>query len=116
MVDNRVIKAFISSRDTLFDERKTAERTIRRMGFEPILGDVKTQPPSTNEKEWLEQVKESDIAILIVADEDSPYVREEIETCIFEGKSVLVLRKNREVQIEDSLKEFLEEMHQYAFI
>lgn len=116
MTDFRVVKIFISSRDKLLDERMTVERTIHNMGLQPILGDVKSQPPSADNKEWLELVRESDITILIIADEDSPYVREEIETCISEGKSVLVLRKNEETDVDKSLEEFLEEMYRYAFV
>jgi tetratricopeptide (TPR) repeat protein len=116
MVDFRVLRVFISSRDKLLDERKTAEKTIYNMGLQPILGDVKSQPPSANNKEWLKLVSASDVTILIIADEDSTYVKEEIETCISEGKSVLVLRKNREIDTDEQLEKFLEEMYQYAFV
>ena len=116
MVDFRVLRVFISSRDKLLDERKTAEKTIYNMGLQPILGDVKSQPPSANNKEWLKLVSASDVTILIIADEDSSYVKEEIETCISEGKSVLVLRKNREIDTDEQLEKFLEEMYQYAFV
>jgi hypothetical protein len=61
MTDFRVIRIFISSRDNLFDERKTVERTILNMGLQPILGDVRSQPPSANNQEWLALVKDSDI-------------------------------------------------------
>lgn len=116
MVDFRVVKVFISSRDHLLDERKSVERVVNNMGFQPILGDVRSQPPSANNKEWLALVKTSDITILIIADEDSSYVREEIESCISEGKSVLVLKKVGKSCMERELKEFLEDMYQYAFV
>jgi len=116
MIDFRVVKIFVSPRDELLDERKTVERTIYNMGLQPILGDVKSQPPSAHNREWVDLVRASDITILIIADQDSPYVREEVETCISEGKSVLVLRKNSKTDIDESLQKFLEDMHQYAFI
>lgn len=116
MIDYRVVKIFISSREKLLDERTTVERTIHSMGLQPILGDVKSQVPSADSNEWLDLVRKSDITILIIAHEDSPYVREEIETCISEGKSVLVLRKDEETDMDESLEKFLEEMYQYAFV
>lgn len=115
MADYRVIRIFISSRDNLFDERKTVERAISEMGLQPILGDAKTQVPSAYNKEWLALVKSSDITILIIGDEDSLFVREEIESCISEGKSILVLKKIGKIK-DDSLTKFLEEIFQYAFV
>ena len=116
MVDFRVVKVFISSRDNLLDERKSVERIVNKMGLQAILGDVQSQPPSANNKEWLDLVKASDITILIIAYEDSPFVREEIESCISEGKSVLVFKKSGKTNINNELKEFLEDVYQYAFV
>lgn len=118
MIDFRVVKVFISSRDNLLDERKSVERVVENMGLHPILGDVQSQPPSADNKEWLALVEASDITILIIGDEDSSYVKEEIESCIYEGKSVLVLKK-KGVGIENNdvgLKKFLEELYHYAFV
>jgi len=52
---------------------------------------------------------------LIVDKEDSPYVRDEIETCFKAGKKVLMLRKYG-VEREEKLEEFIKLMQEHVFI
>jgi vacuolar-type H+-ATPase subunit F/Vma7 len=115
VVEPVYLKVFISSRDDLKDIRATAEKAVDDMLLIPVMADTFHQPPSTDPQLWLRKVEDSDIAVLIVDEKDSQYVREEIEHCISRGKKVLMLRKEKAPR-DEKLQEFIEYMQEHVFV
>lgn len=96
--NNRKIKVFISSlEEELACEREFAARAIEGIYLEPevIVEPVKSEEflATYHPKEYLHQLRESDLVILILWKEISNFVKEEIDEARRLGKHILVFVK-----------------------
>ena len=95
------LKVFVSSKTRLREERAVAERAIEEIHMEPVLIDLESWIASTDSEEWLVQLRESDLIVLILEEGLPPeeatqeaeyyrFVEQETDLAASLGKPVLV--------------------------
>jgi len=97
-----VLKVFISSKDSMSDERATIEKAVSDLKMVPIRRESTKCVATKDFDEYLRQTKEADIVLLLIDENNShvedfekyyKYVKEEINLAFAEGKSVLLFVK-----------------------
>lgn len=99
------LKVFVSSKTRLREERAAAERALREIHMEPVLIDLEGWVASTEPEEWLAQLRESDLIVLILEEGLSPeeagreaelyrFVEQEADLAERLGKPVLVFLRD----------------------
>jgi len=109
-------KVFISSKDILDDERSTVERALEKLKITGLRIETNKWVATPNNAEYLQQLKDSDLVILIIdlnvdipADENQYYiyVKEETEMALKDGKSVLAFFKKQGRMNQNKISEFV---------
>jgi len=123
----RVLNVFISSKDKLDDERLTAAEAVRDLGMNPILSQSHYWVATSDEKEYIRQVQQAHIVILlleanpeIAEAEDQQmyyrYVREEIDVALAKGRTVLMFIRQRKWEpYPEQLDDIIKRMESYVF-
>lgn len=95
------IKAFISSKDILEDERSTVESVLLSLNIKAIRVETNHWFATPNSEEYLLQVEKSDIVILLIDLSSKAnnnyydYVKQEIDIAFKLGKPVLAFFKDK---------------------
>lgn len=103
------LRIFVSGNESeLDDERATAFRVIKSLGFDPIGSENRTASSDSIESEYIGEVESSDFYIGIFGKEDSSATKKEFEKARSTGKCTLVFQKNvhsseRNPELEDFL-------------
>ncbi|MBM3474144.1 MAG: hypothetical protein FJX75_12815 [Armatimonadetes bacterium] len=121
------LNVFISSKDHLADERQTAAYAVEELGMMPIRSETEFWIATTDPKEYLTQVQQSHVVLLIVEAQPSlkpgedergyyEYVRGEIEAALREGKAVLMfIREAASGASSSRLDGIVRDMEAYVF-
>jgi len=112
---------FVSSKDELIDERAAVESAVSDLGLVPVRVQTSTWLATPMPDEYLEQVRKSQLVVLILAPMNTlsvgrdyyKYVRAEVDLAFSEGKSVLLfVRSTSQSQEQD---EFLSAVQHKVF-
>jgi hypothetical protein len=123
----RVLNVFISSKDEMDDERLTAAEAVRDLGMNPILSQSQYWVATSDDKEYVRQVQQAHIVVLLLEanpDIGEPeeqrtyyrYVREEIDVALEKGRTVLMFIHQRKWEpYPKQLDDIVKRMEAYVF-
>lgn len=118
------LKVFVSSKNRLREDRAAAEEAIREIHMQPILVEMDHWIASTEREEWLAQLRQADLVVLILeeglrpgeedsAEETYRFVEQEIELAAEIGTPLLLFLRAAERGV--SLNPLAERMYERSF-